>query len=244
MKSEYKETFDGLAASEDAKQKAIDGLLRYALQAQAVNTEAKKERSPFKLKRIAVAVPTAAAILFCAIFIPLMTLNRETPSAQQSIEWGFTQSEVLANAEAAIDYYCGYKSEKNQFSINDVSLDFYYGYHAAVTVSMANVTAKACFVDGAGNVFNVKEIPDFFSEKYRCLSVFNEVSKSTEIEFSHSERLSVPKNAFVGEGGTIIFTLMLYTADGGVIGSGDVNAAELYYKVQGAKVTLSDTKKI
>jgi len=242
MKSEYKETFDGLAASEDAKQKAIDGLLRHAFQAQAVNTEVKKERRAFKLKKIAVAIPVAAAILFCAVFIPLMALNRDTPPTQQSIESGFTQSEVLANAEAAIDYYCGYKSEKNQFHINDVSLDFYYGYQAAMTVDTAGITAKACFVDGAGNAFTVKEIPDFFTERYRCLAFFDEQTKSTKIEFSHSERFAVPKNAFIGEEGAIIFTLILYTADGGVIGSGDVSAAELYYKVSGTRVTLSDTK--
>ncbi|MCL2816766.1 MAG: hypothetical protein FWD39_00060 [Clostridiales bacterium] len=252
-KSEFAEAFDGITASEEAKQKAINKLLQYENQA-AASVNAKKERRRFarNIRRVAAAASTAALVVFCAVFIPMLS-NNGTPPVQQKLEQGFvfekgrdflSSNEVSPSSNEALPkYFCGYKSEKDRFEISGVEMDFYFGHNEALRPSnAAGATVKACFVTDTGDTFTVKEIGDFFTEKYKCAPVLDEETQKTIIVYNHSEKFSIPKNAFKNKEGSIIFTLYLYTQDGAVIENGGCAAAEIFYKLEGKTVVLSGTK--
>ncbi|MCL2797653.1 MAG: hypothetical protein FWD58_06340 [Firmicutes bacterium] len=80
----------------------------------------------YNLLRAALAVSAVAAVVFCAIFIPLMVMNRadnNLPPAVQSVSFGLDRTVPEAGA-----VYCAYNIDKNVYNVgDDISLTFYFG---------------------------------------------------------------------------------------------------------------------
>lgn len=75
MKSKYSSAFDAVAPDEQKKQETINKLIKYKSEVQVSVAEKPKRRFTWNIKRTVIAVSTAAVLIFCAIFIPIMSIN-------------------------------------------------------------------------------------------------------------------------------------------------------------------------
>ena len=86
------------------------------------------------------------------------------------LENGFKLSN---DADETPIFYCAYRSDKTEFNINDVTLDFYYGgyYYQGAEYELENAhdfpSFELYFTDNEGNKFFVKRVEEnFVSDKY------------------------------------------------------------------------------
>ena len=100
----------------------------------------------------------------------------EPPSA--GLEVGFDAS---SQGEESLPISCAYRSDKTEFDIDDVTLDFYYGrpIYSSPEYLWENVmnvpSFDVCFSNGAGLQIHVKHVEEnLVSEKYRCKLIYDE----------------------------------------------------------------------
>lgn len=170
--------------------------------------------------------------------------NEEQDNISLGLENGFKPSNSAE--ESPIDF-CAYKSDTNEFEIDDVTLDFFFGgeYYMGVEYELSNgrsyPTFDLGFADEDGNNFFVKHIEEnFVSDKYSCEVVCDENCDIAEIRYNHSEQITIPSEMFTKENGQIWF----------VIYGANVNEIEqeykcitgicIFYKVLNGKVILSN----
>ncbi len=158
-----------------------------------------------------------------------------TGCGEEGLEYGF---DVRGLNDSR---YAAYKSEKNTFDINDVTLDFYYG---SLTYSSFETVKKTISYPNFDIYFNpeggekvlIKQVnEEFFSEKYRV------TVDDARAKYNHKEAFTIPKELFTGETGVIYFqgygdNIRTEEEDYEVIFS-----INICYKVDGDKVILSGT---
>ena len=124
---------------------------------------------------------------------------------------------------------CAYRSEVNVFPVNDVTLDYSFGWlsnasppeESVVDVYFINIETETCCY--------IKTITDYNTEKYTFLA-----NRKDVIHFNHTEALTIPEELFVGKKGTI--RLSLRTEERSFGWGGNV-----YYYRTGDTVFLSET---
>lgn len=191
------------------------------------------------MKKTLSLVLAIITLLFCFV-----GCDNLTPIAgeEKGLEDGFKPS----NSDESPSLYCAYKSNKTEFSIDDVTLDFYYGgyYYNGVEFELENIrdipSFELYFQDDHGGQFFIKRVDEnFVSEKYSCDLVYDDNWKIKEVKFNYSETITIPQEIFSEESGLIYFSIFgtnqkeLEPQHKVIAGIG------FYYKVVDGKVTLS-----
>ena len=157
-------------------------------------------------------------------------------------------SSSSACGSLGIGPFCEYKSEKIEFDINDVSLEFSYGGYYSVYVEdirreiVSIPWFNLCFENNSGNRVVVRRVDEeFISEKYDCTVAYDEQHYIDDIEYNYSEYITIPEELFTNEKGKIIFSIRGESMrDGEIIREEDVIVSiPIFYEVVDGKVILS-----
>ena len=142
--------------------------------------------------------------------------------------------------------YCAYKSDINEFDIDDVTLDFFFGgyYPSGVEHELSHSrnypTFDLYFVDDDGNSFFVRRIEEnFVSEKYSCEVVYDENWYITEIKYNYSEQITIPSDVFTKENGQVTFEIRSVHANDIESEMRCITGIKIFYQVSNGKVILS-----
>ena len=161
---------------------------------------------------------------------------------ENGLEDGFKPS----NSAEAPSLYCAYRSDKTEFPIDDVTLDFYYGgyYYQGVEYELENThdipSFELYFQDDYGGKFFIKRVEEnFVSEKYSCNVVYDDNWNITEVKFNHSETITIPREIFAEESGLIYFSVFGTNQKEVEPQVKVITGIGFYYKVVDGKVTLS-----
>ena len=140
--------------------------------------------------------------------------------------------------------FCACKSNKSEFNINFVILDFYYGGDFSEDLEYEKKhysdypSFDLFFKDDDGNEFFVKRVNEnFVSEKYRCKRI--EYDFTIVTEFSHSEKLWVPRTLFTKDSGLIYFSIYGENQRYSDPRYECITSMSICYKLSGNKVILS-----
>ena len=197
-----------------------------------------------------------SVLLFFAVIMSFFATGCEfpfkdgTPDTDKAQNMGETQPKSLESGFYAYydcggspAFHCAYKSDKTEFDIDNVTLDFYYGVEYLFTEEDERETIDIPSFDlyftdwkGTKRIFIRHVEENLISEKYRCHIAWDEDSKIT---YNHCETHTIPREMFTGESDFIYFA---------VFGT-DVReyepeyrcrmSATMYYKVIDERVVLS-----
>ena len=160
-----------------------------------------------------------------------------------SIEGGFSgSSAAMSNL-----IFCAYKSDTNIFDIDNVTLDFYFGYafyNRGVDYFLQTEsypTFKLGFDTENHDIIFVEEINEnLVSEKYGCNLIFSEDNhRIIGIEYNHSETLTIPKELFTQESGIIYFQIYAANQAKNEDTEKCIEGKGIKYQVVGDKVILT-----
>ena len=162
------------------------------------------------------------------------------------LESGFS----VSNGCESSSFYGAYKSDKTEFDIDDVTLDFYYGVDFYGSEEYARETTynfpsfDLYFVDRKGeNKIFIRHVEEnFISEKYRCELVYDENWNVTKIKCNYFETLTVPKEMFTKEVGMIYFSVFSANVRDYPPEYRAIAGAKVFYKMSGNKVILTDNE--
>ena len=180
--------------------------------------------------------------------------NNDNENTNSGLESGLKFS--VGGDELPI-FFSAYKSDKSEFDIDDVTLEFFYGGYYSYRLNGEIVQKEFLdypwfeiyFVNEDKSSIFVKRVEeDIISDKYACDFIYREDEINEfgnymiYVEFNYSEILTIPKEIFTKESGKIYFAIY----------SEDLKAFEpefrcitsqiLYYKVMGDAVILSSQK--
>ena len=142
-----------------------------------------------------------------------------------------------------VDNYCGYRSDKTEFDIDDVTLEFFFGYPSYASQGDKREIYEdyfyICFINEAdGSEIIVKKVEEtLFSEKYEVIMDDDEPYKIER--YNHSEMLTIPKELFINDKGRIKFRIKLDGRKNYPYATQLFCYRYVYYKVEGDKVVLS-----
>ena len=178
------------------------------------------------------------ARLMLVILLLTSTLTLASCGNQsEGLEVGFTPY-------GEMDFSCGYRSDKTEFDIDDVTLTFYYGgsYEYNIESEIKNTFSYPAFElyfcdEKLDNRILVKRVEEnLVSEKYRAYSTLKFFNKHV-IEYKHSEIITIPQELFAEDLGIIYFCL--YGAN--VRESSEVKiitSVQIAYQKNGDTITL------
>ena len=165
----------------------------------------------------------------------------EASSTDVGLEVGFKPS-----GAALSPIFCAYKSEVKEFDINAVTLEFCYGgiYASGIehelTHGLNYPRFELFFTDESGKKYFVKSVEEnLVSEKYGCYPTIDEAGKYTEINFNHSEPITIPPEMFSREIGMIRFEIHSENPRDHDPQFRSIGGVAIYYKVTDGTVTLS-----
>ena len=162
------------------------------------------------------------------------------------LESGFS----VSNGCESSSFYGAYKSDKTEFDIDDVTLDFYYGVYFLGSEEYEREHGYSFpsfdlyFVDRKGeNKFFIRHVEEnFISEKYRCELLYDENWNVTKIKYNYFETLTVPKEMFTKEVGMIYFSVFSANVRDYPPEYRAIAGAKVFYKMSGNKVILTDSE--
>ena len=144
-------------------------------------------------------------------------------------------------------FYCAYRSDKTEFDIDDVTLDFYYGgwftnLGIEYDLQLYNFPMfDIYFTNDAHDRCFVKRVEEnLVSEKYRCKFIDDDDWNATEIIFNHSESITIPREIFTENEGVIYFAIYSKNANHTVPEVEWIAGKAIFYKIIGEKVILSN----
>ena len=170
--------------------------------------------------------------------------NGETDTSVGAVlESGFKKSD---DCETPL-FHCAYRSDKTEFDIDDVTLDFYYGgwftnLGIEYDLQLYNFpTFEIYFTNDAHDRCFVKRVEEnLVSEKYRCKFIDDDDWNATEIIFNHSESITIPREIFTENEGVIYFAIYSKNANHTVPEVEWIAGKAIFYKIIGEKVILSN----
>lgn len=172
--------------------------------------------------------------LFATLSLLLAFCMLLTGCGGKGLESEFDES----NGDMRPKYYCAYKSDTNKFSVNDVTLEFYYGGYFSDNLEHEREytsnypTFGLYFMNDEEDKICIRTVEENFkSEKYRCTPKENIFGNIIGWKFNHSEILTIPKELFTKGSGKITFAI--YAEDVNAYKE-DVNA----YAGMGPKIDL------
>lgn len=220
------------------------GYLDADLLAQHLQAKQKLQRKPKRGLHVWKWSALVAACLCVVVLVGALLLPKPSapPSSNETrLESGF---QYQAGSAESPSNFCAYKSETNEFDINDVTLDFFYGgyYYNGAEHAIENYlncpTFDLYFVNDQGDQYLVKHVEEnFVSEKYSCEIVFDEKHDPKKIKFNHSETLTIPPELFTEPSGCVWFEVRgINTWNPDSLGR--ITGICLFYKVENGKVRL------
>ena len=176
--------------------------------------------------------------------------NTTDTGTSEGLESGFVFSSNGYASEEMYPFFCGYKTDRTEFDIDDVTIDLYYG------VECCNDSGLICmggsipsfdiyaalwdeeFNDGYESKYLIKHVEEeLISRKYNCKVITTQRGAGwfiEEIIYNHHETIKIPKEVFVTETGCIL--ILIYDIDEEVY---SITSTGFYYKMVGEKVILS-----
>ena len=160
------------------------------------------------------------------------------------LESGFKRSDDACEIPL---FLCAYRSDKTEFDIDDVTLDFYYGgWYSDLGIDydlqqhnfpmfdiyFTNDAHDRCFVK------RVEE--NLVSEKYRCKFIYDDDWNFIELKFNHSESITIPREIFTENEGVIYFAIFSQNANYTDPEVERIAGIGIRYKVIGERVVLSN----
>ncbi len=143
-----------------------------------------------------------------------------------------------------LSHFCAYKSDKSEFNINFVVLDFYYGGEFSENLESYKKHTQdfpefeLYFGYTSGEKIVVKRVREnFVSEKYRCETVRDERHFVRKVKYNYSEKLRIPKRLFTEENGILIFGLQGINRRYEEPRMEHIASIAIYYKVVGNILT-------
>lgn len=179
----------------------------------------------------------AIILLVLVVVVAFMVfLNKNKNSGQDSntgLEQGFN---IQSSGEEENPLKCAYKSDKNEFDINNVTLDFYFGTtHTNSQLTSIYTDYELYFKhEGQEKVLIKKVNESLFDKKYSCHKSTNE-----KYQFEHSEKVTIPENMFVNDNGKISFTVLTENYYDGKLDSLYVQSIDVYYRKINDRIILS-----
>ena len=194
-------------------------------------------------------------MLFSAMLLLLAACMLFTGCGGYGLESGFSASD----GEMQPKYRCAYKSDTNIFSMDNVTLEFYYG--GVFTAYLENEKENASnypifelyFVNDEEDKILARTVEEnLISEKYRCTPKKNIFGNVIGWNFNHSEVLTIPKELFTKNSGKVFFVIYAENVNAyneyvdEYAGMGPkidfVTGKNIYYKIDGDNVILSPNK--
>lgn len=157
------------------------------------------------------------------------------------LEYGFAEG-----SNPGWKYKAAIKSDESIFNIDDVTIEFYYGFPISAR-SIEEELELSSFPNGFDiyvanserEVLYRHEEQNFVSEEYGCTIIYDEDFNEFRYEFNHCEKVTVPKEMFVDDEGYISFYVRGFD-----IKRNDpeitVVSIQFYYRVENSKVVLYD----
>ena len=176
--------------------------------------------------------------------------NQDNLDSTAGLEYGFVFSSSSSSAPTK-NTRCAYKSDKNEFDIDDVTLDFFYGGIYPSGVDLANGASypsfELYFTDEKDNKMNhkifVKRVEEnFVSEKYRCFQNYDETNHTVSIKYNHSETITIPKEIFTEDTGLIRFQVYGININAIEPKVEAITGVNIFYKKIDQKIILSSKK--
>ena len=157
------------------------------------------------------------------------------------LESGFVGSEEING------YFIAYRSDRKEFDINDVTLEFSYGgwfiHHPDGTVCQCSQNYPYFDIyftnEDGGKIFVKRVEENFVSEKYNCKLILDENRDIVDVEFNHSEILTIPKEIFTREKGIIWISFYGEDVSRDPVKYDWFAGNYIHYKVEGDMVYLS-----
>lgn len=181
----------------------------YVSEADPTQSKPKQKLSWQKLTAIAASICVFISVLAISILIP--TLNSDKPPVNNypALEWGFEYSDN----EVLPDAFCAYQSGINEFDLNNVVVNFWYGglFNPDINNELENVRNIPEFDVYFGDSYYKPlylirhSTENFVSEKYRCTLGTSEGVVS--IGYRYSERITIPQELFTKQQGVISFCI-------------------------------------
>ena len=171
--------------------------------------------------------------------------NNTTEDEKESsvLESGFKPS---ASDETS-PYFAAYKSDKTEFDIDNVTLEFFYGgnYSPEIEFELEHGSNYPWFDIGFKNDEHdrvlIKRVEEnFVSEKYRCRVILSENRETYEVKYNHSETITIPKEMFTKETGIIWFLTYGENPRDFEPKYQSLAGTYIHYKIVGDKVFLSN----
>lgn len=161
-----------------------------------------------KIFAIVVSACVLLAVLSASIIIP--NIGKKPPIDNTGIEYGFQYS----NGAPLPSEFCAYKSDTNEFDIDNVSLTFFYGAVFSSDINHEHEYGRNIpefdiyFGDANGEpIYEIEHRNEnFISEKYRC-EIIRDKNNSVKISFNYSEKINIPKSLFSEKQGVIRFCI-------------------------------------
>lgn len=176
-------------------------------------------------------------------FIGFKCKSNESKGSNE-LEYGY----LIPNRGMGTTINCAYKSNKNEFDINDVTLIFSYGssYSSGIDMTLKNgvnfPTFELWFCNEDDAVLVKKVEENLVSEKYSAEFIAHMDQGLLEIVYNHSEMITIPSELFKNETGCVTFGVC----------AADINEKNpevktlgyclIYYKKSGDRITLSTTE--
>ena len=172
------------------------------------------------------------------VFIILSNKNKNSGTdSNTGLEQGFN---VQSSGEEENPLKCAYQSDKNEFDINDVALDFYFGtiYNNSQLTSIYTDYELYLKHEGQEKVLVKKVNESLFDKKYSCHK-----SANGKYQFDHSEKITIPENVFVNDSGKISITVLTEDYYDGKLDSLYAQSVDVYYrKSNDNRIVLSVNK--
>jgi hypothetical protein len=202
---------------------------------------------------VAASVCVLLAVSLTAVFVGQdKNVQTQTPSCvippiseTVGIEAGFQYS----SNEPLPSEFCAYKSDTNEFDIDNVSLTFFYGGVFSSDINQEledgrNIPEFDIYFGDANNepIYTIAHINEnFISEKYRCdiIDIITDESQSVKISFNYSEDIKIPKSLFSEEQGVISFCISGVNVNEVSPENRIITALYINYEVTDEKVILS-----
>lgn len=186
------------------------------------------------------------------ILIPLLILcimltgcGVDSEENKETLEVGFA---VPYGDPSPPPRFCAYRSERTEFPIDDVTLEFYYGgrYIHGVEWQRENAYSypsfELYFSDDTGKRIFVKRVDEnFVSEKYRCYTESDDEACMTYVKFNYSETLTIPAELFCEKIGGVYLTIYGTNERDKDPHIECITSVGISYKLVGDKVILSKT---
>ena len=175
------------------------------------------------------------------------TEKKEETNINSGLESGFNLSESAR--PAGISNHSAYKSEKMEFDIDNVTLEFFFGGHYASGIDLELECGRnypefdIYFLNDNGDKVHIKHVEEnLVSEKYRCYYVYGEGWHVDEVKYNHSELFTIPKELFTKEKGRVFFEIYGINPNDPKLEYRGITGVGIYYKLTGDKVILSSEK--